>query len=304
MLLLLSTRYRIVILTCRFYSVKRWRAKNCNTHVHTNTRHIHSIGSKWSEKEKTRHYVYCQFNRPWLSISFFSSWRFFLSFFLFIPFSFLSRFLFLSSSLTIFSFFFSWATFLPSLGFGARTRSLFQIMNERSFSAFLYRWLLYYYYAFCCEGGPFFTIVFDFFSLSPVLHFRSAWQPTFILDTLLLQKDGRAKKNRDRPVASLGSSLGDVLWTFPPVRVHSFGCASVAPTDLAIVSSSLYRSDNTKNHYKTKYLQWKIMNQEQKQIMRMIRKHKRMNKFKPIECCLQFWREKVLSVKTCKPITI
>lgn len=104
-----------------------------------------------------------------LYISFFSSWRFFLSFFLlFIPFSFLSRFLFLSSSLTIFSFFFSWATFLPSLGFGARTRSLFQIMNKRSFSAFLYRWLLYYYYAFCCEGGPFFTIVFDFFSLSRV----------------------------------------------------------------------------------------------------------------------------------------
>lgn len=91
-----------------------------------------------------------------LYISFFSSWRFFLSFFLFIPFSFLSRFLFLSSSLTIFSFFFSWATFLPSRGFGARTRSLFQIMNKRSFSAFLYRWLLYYYYAFCCEGGPFF----------------------------------------------------------------------------------------------------------------------------------------------------
>jgi hypothetical protein len=47
-----------------------------------------------------------------------------------------------------------------------------------------------------------------------------------------------------------------------------------------------------KNYYKTKYLQWKIMNQEQKQIMRMIRKHKKMNKFKQAdkqkECCLQF----------------
>lgn len=50
------------------------------------------------------------------------------------------------------------------------------------------------------------------------------------------------------------------------------------------------------------------MNQEQKQIMRMIRKHKKMNKFKQAdkqkECCLQFWREKVRSVKTCKPTTI
>jgi hypothetical protein len=40
-----------------------------------------------------------------------------------------------------FLFRFCWATFLPSRGSGARTRSLFQIMNKNA--AFLHRWLLF-----------------------------------------------------------------------------------------------------------------------------------------------------------------
>jgi hypothetical protein len=76
-----------------------------------------------------------------------------------------------------------------------------------------------------------------------------------------------AQKNRDRPVASLGSSLGDVLWTFPPVRVHSslldarlplrtwllFRAVATAATIQKLLQNKISTMENNEPRAKTNY---------------------------------------------------